>query len=413
MTESLAWKPANLHVSHSWGGGLGRWIRNFCGADPYSNSLVLQSHGSHDAYGVEHRLEHAGTGAVLERWGLSTPVTEIGIDNPRYAEKLQQLIGRYGIEHLYISSFIGHSLDLLDLDVAMTIVYHDYFPFCPALNLTFVDVCKSCMPHKLRLCLDKNPLATGFRQNRPEYWQRLRESYFARLRRPRLNHVSPSLSVQRNLGSVDERFNELEFRNIEHGIDYRKSDCFGGAEHGRQLRFLVLGILSPFKGQARLRRLLPQLRLLGDIYLVGSGSSGREFAGRAGVTLIEEYTRDELPSILADLRPDLALFLGDVPETFSFTLSEAWAHGIPVCAPRLGSFEDRIEDGRTGFLVDLDEDSLISTLVDVEAERGRLLDVASEIARRPVRSLEEMVDDYYELRDDYLVWCEQRLGHGA
>ena len=46
----------------------------------------------------------------------------------------------------------------------------------------------------------------------------------------------------------------------------------------------------------------------------------------------------------------LAMSVSIVPETFSYTLSELWAAGIPVLATRLGAFGDRIVDGENGWL---------------------------------------------------------------
>jgi glycosyltransferase involved in cell wall biosynthesis len=240
-----------------------------------------------------------------------------------------------------------------------------------------------------------------FRCHGHRFWDRLRREYFVALDLATPTLVCPSPSVQRNLKSVDRRFAGRTFHVIEHGINRPKRYCFGGAEDDRRLRFIVLGHLSVFKGLDRLRRLLPRLRLFADVHLVGSGAESGSLTERRGVHHVDGYRQEELPEILATIRPDLALMLGDIPETFSYTLSELWAHAIPVCAPRLGSFADRMVDGCDGFLIDLDLESWVERLVELDGNRGAIRGVAGSLRRTPVRDVGAMVEEYYALRDDW------------
>ena len=68
--------------------------------------------------------------------------------------------------------------------------------------------------------------------------------------------------------------------------------------------------------------------------------------------IIWEYQKLELGDYLRRIDADLGLMLSVVPETFSYTLSELWAAGIPVLATRLGAFEDRIVEAQNGWLID-------------------------------------------------------------
>lgn len=60
---------------------------------------------------------------------------------------------------------------------------------------------------------------------------------------------------------------------------------------------------------------------------------------------------------------DVALFLSLWPETFSISLSEAWQAGMIPIASDIGAFADRIEDGITGFLVPVDDEAVVATLL--------------------------------------------------
>ncbi len=73
-----------------------------------------------------------------------------------------------------------------------------------------------------------------------------------------------------------------------------------------------------------------------------------------------------------DIAPHMGLLLSIVPETFSYTLSEMWAAGIPVLATRLGAFGDRIRDGQNGWLEPIDAASILARLKEIDNDRAGL-----------------------------------------
>ncbi len=133
------------------------------------------------------------------------------------------------------------------------------------------------------------------------------------------------------------------------------------------------------KGQQLLIQALPELARYVQVYLLGAGKSGEEFFGVSGVDVILEYERDELSSILQAIGPDFAALLSVVPETFSFTLSELQQMNVPAIATRVGSFPNRIEHGKTGWLIDADPQALVNQVAalcdspeQIEAVRANL-----------------------------------------
>jgi hypothetical protein len=64
------------------------------------------------------------------------------------------------------------------------------------------------------------------------------------------------------------------------------------------------------------------------------------------------YSRAEIIGKLVSSGVDVALFTSICPETFSFTLSEAWLAGVPVIVPRLGALEERVSDSGRGWIVE-------------------------------------------------------------
>jgi glycosyltransferase involved in cell wall biosynthesis len=406
------YRPRNLHVG-SWGGGLAHWVASFCAHDPYSDSVVLTATGTPAAWGLRLVLAEGRTGAPLEQWTLRHPICTTAITNPEYRQLLVRLIDDYRIDHVYVSSLIGQSLDLLALGVPATVVHHSYYPWCVALNILFEDVCTSCGPDRLARCLVDNEHARLFRHPGAGYWLRLREAYIERAGRGDIAHVVPTWSVARHLRRLEPRFRTVPLVRIGHGVDASRRDCFGGATEGRRLRILVLGRLTPAKGASLLRQMLPQLTRLADVQLVGCGAHAADLEGRPGISVVRQYEPAALGDILAEIRPDLALFCSVVPETFSLALSEAWAHGLPACAVDRGAFAERIRPGDTGFLFDPEADRALALLSALERDREALRRAHRQVQAQEVRTWPAMVDEYYRLRDDYLASVERVLDRAA
>ena len=65
----------------------------------------------------------------------------------------------------------------------------------------------------------------------------------------------------------------------------------------------------------------------------------------------------------------LVLYPSAGPETFSYTLSEAWASGRPVLVPPIGALEERVRDSGAGWVMTdaewRDEERMLERLLAV------------------------------------------------
>jgi glycosyltransferase involved in cell wall biosynthesis len=400
-------QPLNLHLTHAWGGGIEVWSAGFAAADPFSRNLVLRSFGTSECYGLGLRLGDLTTGAELGSWVLADPVAEVRSEHAEYRVLLEALCAEHRVGHLYVSSLVGHTLEIFRLGLPCTRIYHDYFPFCPAIFITRDHVCDRCGPEELELC---RGLSSGLRPKAsPAYHVQLREDLFAAESAASIIHVAPSHGVPRNLRRLDGRYAGVRFEIVEHGIAHRPVDCFGGAPEGRRLRVGLLGKLQWHKGSEILRRNFDLWRSIVDLFLIGAGEEGAEYVSRWGARVIDSYGQEQLPALLERLRLDLLLLLPVVPETFCYTLSEAWCFGIPPTSRRLGALSERITHGVDGFLLGLEEDAVTDFLWRIDRDREPLREVARHLRNRRVRSVEEEVMDYYRLRGDVLEVVDRRL----
>ncbi len=384
----------NLHVVHSWGGGLERWVQEYCRADRGRRNFILKSVGTWGAFGQELQLfAHIDDAAPLKRWPLSPPVRHTAGVHTGYRAALAEIIDSYGVDSILVSSLVGHSMDVYRTGLRTIGVCHDFYPFCPALNVTFESVCGACGNRELTRCTRDNQHHRFFRNVPPAQWEALRRSFVRAVTANGVRLAAPSPSVRDHYVKFLPEL-EPHFQVIPHGTRPVAADPLKlDFQSGKRLRVLVLGSLAPQKGSDLLAAMLDELLSLADLYLVGCGDYGWDFQ-RTGVTIMPEYEWSELPRLLRSISPHVGLLLSVVPETFSYTLQEMFELGIPPLATRLGSFADRIVEGETGFLADPTAEAVMARLRGLEANRGVLEAVHRRLCALPQRRTEEMLADY-------------------
>lgn len=392
-------KPVQLHIAHSWGGGLGRWVEDYCEADHARWNLVLRSIGTWGAFGQRIALYRSHQmDRPLRDWLLDMPIGSIAITHIQYRRILDEIVRDFSIDAIIVSSLIGHSLDVLDTHLPTTVVAHDYTPFCAALSIRFDGMCTRCDTSRLKDCFALNPLNRFFQDAGAQYWEAMRKHYVTQLRQSHIRIVAPSASVGRHLGQLVPTLSNTAVEIIPHGMDFPSCPAWQPPAEGR-LQLVVLGSMAAQKGADILAASLPMLQEFADVHLLGCGEEGARFKDVLGADrIMPRYERDELPQLVATIRPHVGLLLSVVPETFSYTLSELWALGVPPVATRLGGFADRIDEGASGFLIEPDATALLQRLRALDANRSGLLAVSERLRAMPVRTREQMVADYHRLQ---------------
>ncbi|MFZ2208455.1 MAG: glycosyltransferase, partial [Porticoccaceae bacterium] len=389
-----ALKPVQLHVTHSWGGGLGRWVRDMCAADAERHNLVLRSSGDWSAFGYRLVLCDAA-GTPLREWLLDFPIRSVAATHYHYRQVLAEVVREFQVDVVIVSSLIGHALDALATGLPTLMVQHDYFPFCPALSIHFGELCARCDGGRLRACFADNPLNRFFADSAPDHWLAIRRRWVELLHAPGVALVAPGAAVLRNLRALAPELALVPSAVVPNGTE--PLGALRGEPDAGRLRLVVLGSLAPQKGAEILRQALPALTEFADVHLLGTGDEGRGFEGLPGVQVVREYQLAELPTRLAAIAPHAGLLLSIVPETFSYTLSELWMLGVPPVATRVGAFADRIEHGRTGWLIEPDAAALVAQLRTLDAERAALTSVRNAITALPGWSRADMVRAYHRL----------------
>ena len=127
-----AGKPVTLHITHSWGGGVAKWVESFIEADDGGINFQLCAEGPQSNRGYGQRLS-LYLGNQLEtpvaHWWLQPPIQSTVREHAQYRAVIQEIQQRYGIGRVVVSSLIGHSLEALSTGLPTLQVLHDFYPY--------------------------------------------------------------------------------------------------------------------------------------------------------------------------------------------------------------------------------------------------------------------------------------------
>jgi glycosyltransferase involved in cell wall biosynthesis len=146
----------------------------------------------------------------------------------------------------------------------------------------------------------------------------------------------------------------------------------------------VVGAIGPHKGSALLDALVDRLTDI-DIGVVVVGYTDSQLVrgwrapGRCYVH--GPYLDTDLPALIAAYGIEIALFPNRLPESFSYTLSEVWAAGVPAIVPEGGALSERVSRHGGGWIL-----PTRFSVEDAALLLGRLLAPAGAAERARVKS---------------------------
>ena len=409
----------NLHVMHSWGGGLERWVRLYCEADTHCENYVLKSitdptGSTGTALALFRRIEDT---QAIGFWSIPSLIRGTAATHVDYQRIFSSIVEAYAIDTIIISSLIGHSLDIFQTSLNTVVVAHDYYLFCPAIYTHFHSVCQKCDVEKLAECFASNPLNHFFKHNTAQEWQLLRERFIKHMLegetiRPSgsIKLVAPSPSVIENYQRFLPEFKRIPTFVIPHG-DLPETDRHEEIidieipPRTGKLRLVVLGRMSWSKGEHILTYLLKTCSADMEFYILGCGEEWAKL-NKTSHYVMPDYNSSQLPAILKKITPDASLLLSVWPETFSFTLQECLCNQIPPIASRLGAFQDRITDGINGFLVAPEAEAFREKLTQLIEQPDLLRQVQTNLNTFQGKTAKTMVSEY-EAVIDQAFWSER------
>ena len=369
-----------LHVIHHHGGGTERHVRALIAAsrERWRHYLAI---AVGDSWQIE---EHREDGNVVT-------FAFTRCDDQPWPAFVGGLCGTFGIDLIHLHNISACRQPLLEalssLKVPFGYTVHDLNFACPTITflardglycgaVTNVEACAACL------------------RAQPEFadidiasW---RERHAALLRRAAFL-IAPSRWAAETLHRY---FPGLRVDLIAHGIEQRAARSNGPRSavvlpDDDVPTVVVLGAIGPDKGARRLERVVQLARdrdapvrfvLIGylDVQHVPWQSDDARF------TVHGHYAPEDLPDLLAHYRAALVLYPSAGPETFSYTLSEAWRSGRPALVPPIGALVERVRGSGAGFVMTdaewRDESSMLDRILSIL--RDPALVTAASTARR-------------------------------
>lgn len=175
----------------------------------------------------------------------------------------------------------------------------------------------------------------------------------------------------------------------------------------------TLGRLSYFKGQTFLLEAASFLKNVKNVrfMIVGDPFFGQEYYYKEILSRIRRFGledrvilsnfRDDAASLYAAM--DISVSPSILPEPFGLMVVESMAAGKPVVATDQGGPREMVVDGETGYLVPVDDASVMADRLRLLAESPDLRRQMGEAGRRRAEELftrERMVREFWTLMEE-------------
>lgn len=348
--------PIVLMISHKRGGGTARHLE----------MLIAQLEGQATVYELVPVEEGGLVSLGLHGDGHARMVFDPFADLEALVATLEAL----GVARIHIHHTIGLAAPVFTLPERLQCPYdmtvHDYYLVCPQDSMTDAQgrYCGAPDAAGCNRCLAERPAPGGVDI---AAWRRFGEVLLGGAERV----FVPSQDTERRMRRYVDKARYIHA--IHETGDLRIPVVVKGALPEKPLKVVVLGALGIIKGadlleavalEARAARAPVEFHLLGYSYrkLRCKPFSALEVHGA--------YQEAELAGLLKELDADVAWFPGSCPETYSYTLSACLRAGLPVVAPQIGAFPERLaERDRTWlFQVDPTPSEMLALLLEVREQ---------------------------------------------
>lgn len=318
----------------------------------------------------------------IETIDLQEPVEPISHDSRSYRRVIADVLQRFAFEIVHIRHIGRHGLSLISmaqtLEIPVLFSLHDFYTICP--NVKLLDAENRFCGGR---CTDgEADCGLELWSTRPlprlrGGWVRSWQKVFARIL-ARCDALITTSPYARDLLRATYSLDNVPFHVIPHARDFDEFCNVGQLpQRGEPLRVFVPGHLVPAKG-LDLIRAVKELDAQDAIEFHFAGMSAEGLA-TLGVHH-GRYKREELPRIIAKIRPHLGAVLAIWPETYSHTLTEMWSCGLPVLVTALGAPGERIADHGGGWaLEDLSPQAVLDALLSLRDDPLEVQDRRREV----------------------------------
>jgi GT2 family glycosyltransferase/SAM-dependent methyltransferase/glycosyltransferase involved in cell wall biosynthesis len=318
-------QPVVLLVTHALGGGTERHIRDLVAAVGESVNFL--------------RLEPAPGGVRLSVPGL--PGLPAIVLLPEAVTQVAELLGSFGIDRVHVHHWLGLGMDLRHLidalGVPFDVTVHDFYSVCPRINLMRSPdsgYCGEPGPGDCNACIATrfDPGLTDITQWRAGTTWLLNEAERV---------ICPSEDAKRRMARYAPHARLLAVPH-EPVADRSWRVVARPLRPGERMRIGILGVVAKHKGLDALAAAASIDPRRYEFVVIGFCEPPLPRRVRRAVRETGPYRDPELGRLLDESGVHVVWFPARWPETYSYTLSAALAAGLPIIAPPLGAFPERL-----------------------------------------------------------------------
>jgi GT2 family glycosyltransferase/glycosyltransferase involved in cell wall biosynthesis len=342
LTAASRRKGAVLLISHSHGGGVARRVAaelaqiRAQGLQPLLLTTQFPANPKKTPYPWPAQLS---AGEANEFPGLAFTL-------PSEMRSLIALLQTLRVRRVVLHHTLGHHESVRGLanmlNVPQDIVVHDYASFCPRVNLLnrpdkasalrycgepAEAACIACTKRKHDPVYDTTPVPQLRARSAAE---------FANAARVIVPSSDAAKRLQRHFPALQPEINPWE--------DDVALPALPPPRQREHLLVAVIGGIGPAKGYELLLDCAAdaKARNLPLNFIVIGGTANDAKLLESGIYVTGHYHEGEVPQLIAQLKPDLAFLPSIWPETWCFTLGEAWAAGLRAVVFELGAQGERM-----------------------------------------------------------------------
>jgi glycosyltransferase involved in cell wall biosynthesis len=336
---------------------------SFGGVEAYINMLTKYLSSEYEVFWYVPYLGNDGVGVQLigpdiksvKKIILQTPFENWQLSNPEREGAFQKVLQDFDIGLVHFHHLAGHPPSLVriakEFGARTVFTFHDYFSLCHVSNLVNFEG-QYCHPDSIPLsscdtCLNKKySILPGSQLIRREYWDALFQYLDGLIFNTQgsfdlASKIYTEVASHQNMVILPVAIEEV----IRPKIPPKTSN---------ELRAAILGNLNHHKGADLIIEAIEQLagenisfHFFGDID--SAYDEKLALSKNSQIFKYGKYPSGKLPEELFSC--DISLHASLCPETYSLSLSEAWASGLIPIVSNIGALGERVTEGINGLKV--------------------------------------------------------------
>lgn len=403
-------KPRILFVLHNLGGGTEKHVMEVIGSlNKEYKFYILQVKGDRIILS-----EYNNSNILKYNFLMPRQLDRFEVHNKDYKKWINKIINTFQINIVHVHHLIGHTLDIFDVAynnrIPIIFTIHDYYAICPRINLLNEknrycrnsdnsNHCSFCLSENMGLPLD------FIKVWRDEFNEIITKSDII---------IVPNISVLDILNNyyiickskslILEHGHKKELVKKEIPIVPELETDF----KDKKFNIAYIGVLVLHKGSEIFYKLASSEKLKNRVKWIIIGSSdlynNPGYYPEINVHVHGRYNDfNELKNIIQRDNVNLVVFPAIWPETFSFTLSEAWACEVPVLVSNIGALRERVENTGGGWIANVSDirsfELKILEIMGSKEDYKRKKDAVKDIK---LKSLNRMITEYKEIYMKYI-----------